>query len=90
VERSGYPAGSINEVGKNYMGIILIIISILVLIGVLPTWPHNRNWGYYPRGGLGLILNNSDHPVTPWEDLKISRLRKITINSSERRDTQYE
>ena len=42
-----------------------------------------------------MILNNSDHSVTLWavalwEDLKISRLRIITINSSERRDTQYE
>ena len=35
---------------------ILIIILVLVLIGVLPTWPHSRNWGYYPSGGLGLVL----------------------------------
>ncbi|MGO9379220.1 MAG: DUF3309 family protein [Dissulfurispiraceae bacterium] len=38
------------------MGTILIIILILVLIGVLPTWPHSKSWGYYPSGGLGLIL----------------------------------
>ena len=38
------------------MGTILIVILILILIGVLPTWPHSRNWGYYPSGGLGLIL----------------------------------
>ncbi len=38
------------------MGTILIIILILVLIGALPTWPHSRNWGYYPSGGLGLII----------------------------------
>jgi hypothetical protein len=38
------------------MGTILIVILILVLIGALPTWPHSRNWGYYPSGGLGLIL----------------------------------
>ncbi len=38
------------------MGTILIIILILVLIGALPTWPHSRSWGYYPSGGLGLIL----------------------------------
>jgi hypothetical protein len=38
------------------MGTILIIILILVLIGVLPTWPHSRSWGYYPSGGLGLVL----------------------------------
>ncbi len=35
---------------------ILIVILILMLVGVLPTWPHSRNWGYYPSGGLGLIL----------------------------------
>jgi hypothetical protein len=35
---------------------ILIIILILMLIGVLPTWPHSKNWGYFPSGGLGLIL----------------------------------
>lgn len=38
------------------MGTILIVILILILIGVLPTWPHSRSWGYYPSGGLGLIL----------------------------------
>jgi hypothetical protein len=35
---------------------ILIIILILVLVGALPTWPHSRKWGYYPSGGLGLVL----------------------------------
>jgi hypothetical protein len=35
---------------------ILIVILILMLVGVLPTWPHSKNWGYYPSGGLGLIL----------------------------------
>lgn len=38
------------------MGTILIIILILVLVGALPTWPHSKSWGYYPSGGLGLIL----------------------------------
>jgi hypothetical protein len=38
------------------MGMILIIILILVLAGVIPTWPHSRSWGYYPSGGLGLVL----------------------------------
>jgi hypothetical protein len=38
------------------MGTILLVILILMLIGVLPTWPHSRSWGYYPSGGLGLIL----------------------------------
>lgn len=35
---------------------ILLIVLILLLIGVLPTWPHSSGWGYYPSGGLGLVL----------------------------------
>lgn len=35
---------------------ILLIVLVLVLVGALPTWPHSKNWGYYPSGGLGLIL----------------------------------
>jgi hypothetical protein len=38
------------------MGTILIIILILLLIGALPTWPYSSGWGYYPSGGLGLLL----------------------------------
>jgi hypothetical protein len=35
---------------------ILTVVLILVLISALPAWPHSRNWGYYPSGGIGLIL----------------------------------
>ena len=35
---------------------ILLIILVLMLIGALPTWPHSRAWGYYPSGGIGLIV----------------------------------
>ena len=35
---------------------ILLAILILLLLGALPAWPHSRSWGYYPSGGLGLIL----------------------------------
>jgi len=35
---------------------VLLIILILLLIGVLPTWPYSHAWGYYPSGGLGLVL----------------------------------
>ena len=35
---------------------ILIVILILMLLGSVPRWPHSRNWGYYPSGGLGLVL----------------------------------
>ena len=38
------------------MNTILLVILILLLVGVLPTWPHSREWGYYPSGGVGLIL----------------------------------
>ena len=38
------------------LGTILLVILILMLVGVLPTWPHSRNWGYAPMGGLGLVL----------------------------------
>jgi hypothetical protein len=35
---------------------ILLVIVFLMLLGVFPAWPHSRNWGYYPSGGLGLEL----------------------------------
>ena len=38
------------------MGTILLVLLILMLLGALPTWPHSKNWGYYPSGGLGLVV----------------------------------
>jgi len=38
------------------LGTIVIVILVLMLIGALPTWPHSRQWGYYPSGGMGLVL----------------------------------
>jgi len=38
------------------MGIILLVLLVMLLAGSLPTWPHSRNWGYYPSGGLGTVL----------------------------------
>ena len=38
------------------MGTIIIVILILLLLGALPVWPHSSKWGYYPTGGLGLVL----------------------------------
>jgi len=38
------------------MGLILLIILIILLLGAVPRWPHSRNWGYGPSGGLGLLL----------------------------------
>ena len=41
---------------KSVMSTILLIILILLLVGALPTWSHSKSWGYFPSGGLGLIL----------------------------------
>lgn len=38
------------------MSTILIIILVLLLIGALPTWPYSSGWGYYPSGGVGLVV----------------------------------
>ena len=38
------------------LGAILLIVLILALIGVIPSWPHSRSWGYGPSGGLGIVL----------------------------------
>lgn len=38
------------------LGTILLIILVLLLIGVLPTWSHSNKWGYGPSGGLGLVV----------------------------------
>jgi hypothetical protein len=59
-----YPGAAPKEVASlrihdkehNMLGTILIVILILALLGVLPRWSHSRDWGYYPTGGVGLIL----------------------------------
>jgi hypothetical protein len=38
------------------MVMILIILAVLMLLGAIPAWPHSRNWGYGPSGGLGVVL----------------------------------
>jgi hypothetical protein len=38
------------------LGTILIVVVILMLVGTLPTWPHSRQWGYFPSGELGLVF----------------------------------
>ena len=35
---------------------ILVVVAVLMLLGTIPTWPHSRNWGYGPSGGLGLLV----------------------------------
>jgi hypothetical protein len=38
------------------LGTILLIVLILLLVGAIPAWPHSKNWGYAPTGGLGVII----------------------------------
>ncbi len=38
------------------LGTILLIVLILLLIGIIPSWPHSRSWGYGPSGGIGLVV----------------------------------
>ena len=38
------------------LGTILLIVLLLVLLGAVPTWPYSRSWGYYPSGGVGLLV----------------------------------
>ena len=38
------------------IGTILLILLILMLVGAFPAWPHSKSWGYYPSGGLGLLV----------------------------------
>jgi len=41
---------------KMSLGTILLVVLVLVLLGVIPTWPHSRGWGYMPSGIVGLVL----------------------------------
>lgn len=38
------------------LGTVILIVLILMVVGVIPTWPHSRGWGYAPSGALGLLL----------------------------------
>jgi hypothetical protein len=57
------------------LGTILLIVLILMLIGAIPSWPHSRNWGYGPSGGIGSAGHHHRRaaadgtPVTPWQDV---------------------
>jgi len=41
---------------EGFMSTILLILLVLLLVGALPAWPYSRSWGYYPSGGLGLMV----------------------------------
>ena len=38
------------------LGTVVVVLLVLLLLGALPTWPHSKNWGYGPTGGLGVVL----------------------------------
>ena len=44
------------KIKEGFMYTILLVVLILMLLGALPTWPYSRSWGYYPSGGVGLIV----------------------------------
>jgi len=51
-----YPSNPISAEAQRMLRTILIIILVLALLGSLPAWPYSTGWGYYPSGGLGLLL----------------------------------
>jgi hypothetical protein len=54
ITKAGYEFNAEEEM--DMLGTILIVILILALVGALPRWSHSRDWGYYPTGGVGLVL----------------------------------
>ena len=57
------------------MLIILLVILLLLSVGSFPSWPYSRGWGYYPSGGLGLIVLILVDSVAAWPYLKISQVQ---------------
>jgi hypothetical protein len=49
---------ALNFQGEKVMSInlILVVVLLIILIGVLPQWPHSKSWGYRPTGGIGMLL----------------------------------
>ena len=45
------------------LGTILLVVLVLALLGVIPTWPHSRQWGYVPSGAIGLVLLRTSVPI---------------------------
>jgi hypothetical protein len=48
--------GEARKDGRHMLTTILLIVLIILLIGAIPSWPYSRGWGYYPSGGIGLLL----------------------------------
>ena len=57
--------------------IVLIVVVLLLLIGTLPTWPYSTGWGYYPAGGLGLVLLILVILIRPSGLLGVADIKKV-------------
>jgi hypothetical protein len=64
------------------LGTILILILVLAILGALPRWPHSRGWGYYPTGGVGLIL------LIVVILLALGRIHRVEVESDKPRSRQ--
>ena len=56
VSPAASPGGAIHKEQQMGIGMILLILLILAMMGAVPAWPHSRQWGYYPSGGIGTVL----------------------------------
>ena len=54
--RTGFACQVTLRLRSECMSTILLIVLVLLLVGALPTWPYSSGWGYYPSGGLGLVV----------------------------------
>ena len=54
--RAAGPLAARGEAKEEDMSLIVLVLLIIVLIGALPSWPYSSGWGYYPSGGLGLVV----------------------------------
>lgn len=55
-EQSGLIVPNLTIESEGFMSTIVLVLLVLLLIGALPSWPYSRSWGYYPSGGLGLVV----------------------------------
>jgi Protein of unknown function (DUF3309) len=55
LDNNELPIG-VDPMRRNPLAIVLVVLLVILLIGLLPSWPYSVGWGYYPSGGLGLLL----------------------------------
>jgi hypothetical protein len=56
IQQGALDGAEFQTAGENIMLTILVVVLLLMALGALPTWPHSKSWGYYPSGGLGLVV----------------------------------